>query len=600
MDIRDKKLQIQGNLRKLSKNEYINKRPELSRMVNNLESAIHQDCYKILVLGEFKRGKSTLVNALLGRSIVPMDVLPETATLNEVVYSDTPFVKVFYSNGLVEDGTLSAEFLQRFSANAENSQAHLVDKIQMGYPLPFLQDKITLVDTPGVADLDETRCDITYQIIPQANAVIFLLDANIPLTQSEKDFLVDRLIPQGIDNILFLLNKYDFIDEEEDEGFLEEVEHRLRATLKDEAGNDLLKEIRILPISAKMALEGHIYDKESLVHESGLVQVQERLMQMLSKGDVETAKVESYNHKYQILLQHIAHIMSEDIALQSLSVKELEVIAKNIQSLLDAKSEVKEKISLYVDSMKTVILGMTQKSIKCFQNKLITNVHEDVDSFKGTELNEYVNKTLARYIKREYENWIATYTPQVQILLKKLLDEIEIGLMESFEETVHLNTYVNEFQVNDTSIADLQIGDMDSLYKKNIMARLGILSIVGLVVASTPFMLVGSMVGNELGDKFKNRLFKGKLESVKKELLPQLEAAIIEGINKIFEDLESYIVQQCQDIESASNEAYETLLEAYQKKTQYQLKVNEDQSEQARTSLDDLKKQYNELVTDFF
>lgn len=600
MDIRDKKLQIQGNLRKLSKNEYINKRPELSRMVNNLESAIHQDCYKILVLGEFKRGKSTLVNALLGRSIVPMDVLPETATLNEVVYSDTPFVKVFYSNGLVEDGTLSAEFLQRFSANAENSQAHLVDKIQMGYPLPFLQDKITLVDTPGVADLDETRCDITYQIIPQANAVIFLLDANTPLTQSEKDFLVDRLIPQGIDNILFLLNKYDFIDEEEDEGFLEEVEHRLRITLKDEAGNDLLKEIRILPISAKMALEGHIYDKESLVHESGLVQVQERLTQMLSKGDVETEKVESYNHKYQILLQHIAHIMSEDIALQSLSVKELEVIAKNIQSLLDAKSEVKEKISLYVDSMRTVILGMTQKSIKCFQNKLITNVHEDVDSFKGTELNEYVNKTLARYIKREYENWIATYTPQVQILLKKLLDEIEIGLMESFEETVHLNTYVNEFQVNDTNIADLQIGDMDSLYKKNIMARLGILSIVGLVVASTPFTLVGSMVGNELGDKFKNRLFKGKLESVKKELLPQLEAAIIEGINKIFEDLESYIVQQCQDIESASNEAYETLLEAYQKKTQHQLKVNEDQSEQARTSLDDLKKQYNELVTDFF
>lgn len=600
MDIRDKKLQIQGNLRKLSKNEYISKRPELSQMVNNLESEIHQDCYKILVLGEFKRGKSTLVNALLGRSIVPMDVLPETATLNEVVYSDTPFVKVFYSNGLVEDGTLSAEFLQRFSANAENSQAHLVDKIQMGYPLPFLQDKITLVDTPGVADLDETRCDITYQIIPQANAVIFLLDANTPLTQSEKDFLVDRLIPQGIDNILFLLNKYDFIDEEEDEGFLEEVEHRLRITLKDEAGNDLLKEIRILPISAKMALEGHIYDKESLVHESGLVQVQERLTQMLSKGDVETEKVESYNHKYQILLQHIAHIMSEDIALQSLSVKELEVIAKNIQSLLDAKSEVKEKISLYVDSMRTVILGMTQKSIKCFQNKLITNVHEDVDSFKGTELNEYVNKTLARYIKREYENWIAAYTPQVQILLKKLLDEIEIGLMESFEETVHLNTYVNEFQVNDTNIADLQIGDMDSLYKKNIMAGLGILSIVGLVVASTPFTLVGSMVGNELRDKFKNRLFKGKLESVKKELLPQLEATIIEGINKIFEDLESYIVQQCQDIEVSSNEAYETLLEAYQKKTQHQLKVNEDQSEQARTSLDDLKKQYNELVTDFF
>ena len=89
----------------------------------------------------------------------------------------------------------------------------------MGYPLPFLANNITLVDTPGVADLDETRCDVTYKILPEANAVIFLLDANTPLTQSERDFLVDRLLPQGVDNILFLLNKYDLLMKEEDEAF---------------------------------------------------------------------------------------------------------------------------------------------------------------------------------------------------------------------------------------------------------------------------------------------------------------------------------------------------------------------------------------------
>ena len=596
MDVQDRKLQIQGNLRTLSKNEYISKRPELLEMVNDLEATIHNDCYKILVLGEFKRGKSTLVNALLGRSIVPMDVLPETATLNEVVYSEIPYIKVFYSNGLVEDGTLSAEFLQRFSANAENSQAHLVDKIQMGYPLPFLQDKITLVDTPGVADLDETRCDVTYQILPQANAVIFLLDSNTPLTQSERDFLVDRLIPQGVDNILFLLNKYDFIDEEEDEGFLEEVEHRLRATLKDEDGKDLLKEIRILPISAKMALEGHIYDKESLVHESGLVQVQERLMQMVSKGAIETAKVESYYRKYQILLQYIIHMVSEEIALQSLSLQDLENLSKNLQTLLNTKIEVKEKISLYVDSMQTAILGMAQKSIKYFQNKLITNVHEDVDSFKGKELDEFVNKTLARYIKREYETWVATYRPQVQILLNKLRDEIALGLMESFENTVKLDTYVNEFQTKDITIGELEVDDMSSVTRMTLVASIGAFSLLG---AFTPIGLVGGLLGYTFRDEIQSRFLKDKLESAKKDLLPQLEVAIIEGINKILEEIDNYIVQQCRDIERVSNEAYENLLESYEKKIQSQLDINETQSKETQNSLADLKKWYNELIVNF-
>lgn len=101
----NQKRELQGRLRQLSKHNYVSQHADLLEKVTALEDNIRQDRYKILVLGEFKRGKSTLVNALLGRSILPMDVLPETATLNEIVYSEKPFVKVFYSNSLVEDGT---------------------------------------------------------------------------------------------------------------------------------------------------------------------------------------------------------------------------------------------------------------------------------------------------------------------------------------------------------------------------------------------------------------------------------------------------------------------------------------------------------------
>lgn len=595
----DQKRELQGRLRQLSKHNYVSQHTDLLEKVTALEEDIRQDRYKILVLGEFKRGKSTLVNALLGRSILPMDILPETATLNEVVYSEKPFVKVFYSNSLVEDGSLTPEFLKRFSANAENSQAHLVDKIQMGYPLPFLENNITLVDTPGVADLDETRCDVTYKILPEANAVIFLLDANTPLTQSERDFLVDRLLPQGVDNILFILNKYDFIDEEEDEGFLEDVENRLRSILTGDEGQELFSNIHILPVSAKMALEGYLYENNTLIQASGLHQVQNQLMQMLSKGSVEATKITSYSHKYEILLQHIAHKISEDITLQSLSLQELECVDKNLQTLLDSKGDVREKVSLYVDSMRTAILGMAQKSIKCFQDKLIANVHEDVDSFKGTELDEFVNKTLARYIKREYETWITAYTPQVQILLKKLQEEIALGLMESFENTVNLDTYVNEFQTQKTEVASFSVDDIGVVDKKSLVAGLGIAGVVGVVLAGTPLVLMGAMAGYSLRDKIKERLLKSKLDSAKADILPQLDAAIIEGVNKIFDELVVYIDQQCHSIEFAANESYEELLQAYREKIACQIQANGAQSNQTKQELDSLKKWYNELITDF-
>lgn len=595
----NQKRELQGRLRQLSKHNYVSQHADLLEKVTALEDNIRQDRYKILVLGEFKRGKSTLVNALLGRSILPMDVLPETATLNEIVYSEKPFVKVFYSNSLVEDGTLTPEFLKRFSANAENSQAYLVDKIQMGYPLPFLENNITLVDTPGVADLDETRCDVTYKILPEANAVIFLLDANTPLTQSERDFLVDRLLPQGVDNILFLLNKYDFIDEEEDEGFLEDVEDRLRSILTGDEGQELFSNIQILPVSAKMALEGYLYENNTLIQASGLHQVQDQLMQILSKGSVEATKTASYSHKYEILLQHIAHKISEDITLQSLSLQELECVDKNLQTLLDSKGDVREKVSLYVDSMRTAILGMAQKSIKCFQEKLITNVHEDVDSFKGTELDEFVNKTLARYIKREYETWITAYTPQVQILLKKLQEEIALGLMESFENTVNLDTYVNEFQTQKTEVASFSVDDIGVVDKKSLVAGLGIAGVVGVVLAGTPLVLMGAMAGYSLRDKIKERLLKSKLDSAKADILPQLDAAIIEGVNKIFDELTVYIDQQCHSIEFAANESYEELLQSYREKIDYQIQANGVQSDQTKQELDSLKKWYNELITDF-
>ena len=74
-----------------------------SESIDEMMKKSAEDSFDVAIVGEFRRGKSTLINALLGKAILPSDVLPTTATLNRVTYGITPFVKIEYKNGTTED-----------------------------------------------------------------------------------------------------------------------------------------------------------------------------------------------------------------------------------------------------------------------------------------------------------------------------------------------------------------------------------------------------------------------------------------------------------------------------------------------------------------
>ncbi|MBS6121854.1 dynamin family protein [Veillonella sp.] len=595
MDLIEQKACIQQRIQSLRKNYYIANNTNLLTQLNQLEYEIREDQFKILVLGEFKRGKSTFVNALLGTSILPMDILPETATLNEVIYSLDPFLKVFYKNGMVEEGELTPEFLSQFSAHAESSKSYLVDKIQIGYPLSFLKDKISLIDTPGVADLDEIRCDITYDILPRANAVIIVLDANTPLTQSEKDFLLDKILPLGVSNIIFLLNKYDFIDDEEDEGFFETIEQRIKNVLDDKNGNPLLENIEIFPVSAKMALDGYCNFREDLVEESGILQVRAVLKRILLSGQVEIEKVKSYKNKYNLLISYILQSLHEEMAIKTMSLQDMNAILISLQDLINSKENLNKKMIEYIRSMKETILFMTQKSIKTFQEKLIERVREDLEDYMGADLDIYVNKVIVRYIKRDCDTWLTSNMPNIQILLKKLESEIVDGLMNIFEDTVKWNTYMKLFSPSESKISSISVESFSSIEYKSLAIGGGVLAIVGTLVVGTPFALVGGLIGYAFKDKIQEKLLKKKLVSSKNKLIPELEVIIIEYINGILEELNDYIDKQCKTLGECAEEAYQTMLETYKEKIEKRVSVSNNQKNQVEDELQSLKSWYHEI-----
>ena len=187
MDLQQEKEELLRGLSELAAKSYIKSHTKIYIGLQELHNDIQRDFYTIVVLGEFKRGKSTLVNALLGTKLLPMDVLPETATINAIMYNEEPKLTVVHRDGTAKNGEVSYDFLKQYSAREEGSEAENVRYIKIGYPCELLKNRIVMVDTPGVSDLNEQRSEVTYQFVPKANAVLFVLDANAPLKKTEKE-----------------------------------------------------------------------------------------------------------------------------------------------------------------------------------------------------------------------------------------------------------------------------------------------------------------------------------------------------------------------------------------------------------------------------
>lgn len=173
---------------------------------------LRDERFNLVVLGEFNHGKSTFVNALLGAEVLPTGITPTTAAINHVVFADKPRARA-----VLEDGKEVAVPMKALSdwVTVEGRHASEVRFVEVGYPAEILREKVTLVDTPGVNDLNEQRAEVTYGYVPRADAVIFLLDAGQALKESERAFLASRVLARSRDRMIFVIGKTDLLSEKE-------------------------------------------------------------------------------------------------------------------------------------------------------------------------------------------------------------------------------------------------------------------------------------------------------------------------------------------------------------------------------------------------
>lgn len=566
--------------------DYVKKDQSLQKELSELKQVIEDDYFMVVVLGEFKRGKSSFINALLGMEILPTDVLPETATINMLAYSEKPGIQVVYKDGCVEKGEVSLSYLKHFSANSGNDLAEKVNYIKIGYPLDILKKRIVLVDTPGVADLDDMRTDVTYGFLPRANFVIFLLDANTPLTQTEKTFIEERIVPQGITDIMFIVNKYDCVDEEEDEDFLDDLMLRLNDVFKMETVDAKLGSITLFPLSAKMALQGIIRGDDSLLAASGLPDIINNLWEKLSEGAVTKGKENFAKVNLQKIAGDITKEIEKQIAVMQASIDELKMVEQALMEELSSSEEKRTVIDTYVLSIQDKILAICDKSIYTFGKRLKEEIGEQIELYQGTEFKDFIEKLIARRIQKSIENWIMLYTPHLNTLLKMMEREISIGLSREFNQNIQLKT--NSCGELNTWGKALQLNAMDI---SNVGVRAGTIAAVGgiglLAIAGSSIMPLISFAALPY---LRSYMLKKKLAEVKQDVSPLISSQINKVIKQLQEEVHNYIINQCQAIKKNTDYAYNIILEQLRKELSLKIDEKRCQSTTNMQSIDKLQK----------
>ncbi|MDO5518552.1 MAG: dynamin family protein, partial [Clostridium sp.] len=166
------------------------------------------DAFTIVVVGDFKRGKSSFINALLGQEVVTTNVTTETVTLNTISYGEQSNKASLAGGRCIQltDGELCRSQLEEIIKQAGEP----ITELEIKRPIELLKD-IHIVDTPGTSDTLHNFDEKVAEHLLQADAVIYLCSVNYPLSLSEQLFIKTVILPQKYTEVFLIGNFADIL-----------------------------------------------------------------------------------------------------------------------------------------------------------------------------------------------------------------------------------------------------------------------------------------------------------------------------------------------------------------------------------------------------
>ncbi|HTP67199.1 MAG TPA: dynamin family protein [Geobacteraceae bacterium] len=397
---------------------------------SELKDKLSSHAFNLLVVGQFNRGKTTLINALIGEALLPVGVIPLTSVVTVLSFGEKPVIKVCFQDGhCVETTPESLDGYVTEKGNPHNVKG--VREVAVSYPSPWLKEGICLVDTPGIGSVYSHNTDLAYRYLPKADAVLFLLSADQPVSQAECDFLRD--VREYADRIFFLLNKADYLSETE----LREAVTFAQTTIAETMG----RETFVAPVSARLALDGKLTGSPELIEKSLLPLFSTTLHTFLQK------------EKGQVLIgsvsRNLLRIISQarfrfDLELASLKTP-LAELQEKIRTFEEEKREVmlaREEYGILLEGeAKRLLQKIVEPDLAAVKTDLIQQVAVVVErrfnehqALPARQLSDALEQEIILQIREAFDSWRSAEDEKVGGEFEVLCSRITARINETIDE----------------------------------------------------------------------------------------------------------------------------------------------------------------------
>ncbi len=373
------------------------------------------ELFLLVVVGEFNAGKSALINALLGESLLEEGVTPTTSSINLIRFGE-----------------------ERARTSVDDATEELT------YPAPLLVD-LTIVDTPGTNALDRRHEAITAEFVPRSDLVVFVTSADRPFSESERAFL--ERIRQWGKKIVVVLNKVDIL---KDAGDVEQVEKYIA----DHSLELLNMTPPVFSVSAKQAEDAQANGDSAALQASGLPEFEAYLHDTLDESGRVALKLSNPLGVAANLLDQYNKQAADELALLSDDLKTIDDITRQLESYAE---DVDREFRYRLSDMDNLLLAMEKRGNDFFDDRV--RLRNLPDLLKSERL------------KVDFAREVIGDTPQQ---IEKKVDDIIDWLVDS--DLNQWQSVVQHVNRRRSAHADRIVGDAPSRFDTN---RAGLLDTIG-------------------------------------------------------------------------------------------------------------------------
>ena len=445
--------------------------------LEKLRDNVAKGLFSIVLVGEFSAGKSTFLNAMMHKRILPSFSGETTATVNFLRHTnqspDGAVGRVYFRDGRIEDlHDLECTTLERFvSTNGDagdKTVAEAVDHVDLFLNSEFLKNGVMLVDSPGLNGMREYHKEITEQQIKASHACIFMFRAEQPGSKTEFDTL--HQLKNQSNNIFFVMNRIDAIRSSENQT-VEGVIQQLRQTYQQQFPAEKVLP-KIWPVSAFAALVARDPEeteylgneivtsqerRDELERFSRMEAFEDRLWKYLTEGErardqlcgpvsaavTQIVQGREYFDAQIKLLQD--QTSAEELRKQKDELEEnLNQLKKNRKSISPALSQ---KVSICIRNQEESVgrqMDAVRQSIEsqlnaCEVPEDFESMVENLPSFlnlKFTRIGKSVDDALRRELLNAAEEEYEAYVQDMEDLVESMSDDRSFKFVSA---TIHLD-----------------------------------------------------------------------------------------------------------------------------------------------------------------